>query len=100
MNTLNAQEIRTALEHSRQGDGEQMRLESRGQGPQAMEVGTNWVDLELAEVRAARAAMRDNVRDRAKSAIIAEPVAARERRALEPLDVPRPDPADANGEQS
>jgi hypothetical protein len=58
-----------------------------------------WADLELAEVLAVRAAMRDVVdivTDRAEAIIIAELVAAQERLALEYPDVPRPDLADAN----
>lgn len=59
-----------------------------------------WADLELAEVRAVRAAMRDVVdivTDRAETIIIAELVAARERLGIEYPDVPRPDASDANG---
>jgi hypothetical protein len=62
-----------------------------------------WADLELGEVRAVRAAMHDVadiVTDRAETIIIAELVAAREHLAIDYPDVPRPDPADANGEQS
>jgi hypothetical protein len=62
-----------------------------------------WADLELAEVLAVRAAMRDVVdivTDRTESIIIAELVAAQERLSSEYPDVPRPDPADANDEES
>jgi hypothetical protein len=61
-----------------------------------------WADLELAEVLAVRAAMRDvvdAVTDRAEAIIIAELVAAQERLALEYPDAPRPDP-DANDDES
>jgi len=61
-----------------------------------------WADLELAEVLAVRAAMRDvvdAVTDRAEAMIIAELVAAQERLALEYPDAPRPDP-DANDDES
>lgn len=57
-----------------------------------------WANLELAEVRAVRAAMRDVVdivTDRAETVIIAELVAAREHLAVDYPDVPIPDPADA-----
>ena len=55
-----------------------------------------WANLELAEVLAVRADMRDvidAVTDRAETIIIAELVAAQERLALEYPDVPRFDPA-------
>jgi hypothetical protein len=57
-----------------------------------------WANLELAEVLAVRAAMRDVVdivTDRAEAIIIAELAAAQERLATEYPDVPRPDLADA-----
>lgn len=62
-----------------------------------------WANLELTEVLAVRAAMRDVidvVTDRAESVIIAELVAAQQRLALDYPDVPRPDPADADDEES
>jgi hypothetical protein len=57
-----------------------------------------WANLELAEVLAVRAAMRDVVdvvTDRAEAIIIAELVAAQKRLASEYPDVPRADLADA-----
>jgi NOL1/NOP2/fmu family ribosome biogenesis protein len=57
-----------------------------------------WANLELAEVLAVRAAMRDVVdvvTDRAEAIIIAELVAAQKRLASEYPDVPRTDLADA-----
>jgi hypothetical protein len=60
-----------------------------------------WADLELAQVHAVRAAMRDVVdivTDRAETVIIAELVAAREHLAIEYPDVPIP--ADASEEPS
>jgi hypothetical protein len=62
-----------------------------------------WADLELAEVLAVRAAMRDvvnNVTDRAECVIIDELVAAQARLAREYPDVPLPDASGRNEQES
>ncbi len=62
-----------------------------------------WANLELAEVYAIRAEMRDVVdivTDRGEAIIIAELAAAQERLALEYPDVPRPDAPAASGHDS
>ncbi len=76
---------------------------SSGAALHAADTSRLWADLELGEVLAVQVAMHDVVdivTDRAESIIIAELVAAQERLAREYPDVPRPNPADANGQES